>query len=164
MEKADTTILVKMERLGWTLRAFPKREAWCPLRSGPCLERLAKQRKSFRTWGGICFVHRAKPKLPPPCRVGTRFVYHRYSTTMPLFLLLLCVLFVKLRTRGEKKASSTSASGVLCREALRTNYRRRPFLRHEALSLFRQSPGSAEPPPRGPRWKPLLVCEHRAQG
>ena len=91
--------------------------------------------------------------------------YASYTTgtapRCPLFLLLLCVLFVKLRTGGKnKKASSTSASGVLCREALRTNYKRRLFLRHEALSLFRQSPGSAEPPPRGPRCKRLLVV-HR---
>ena len=49
-EKADTAILIRMERLG-VRRAFPKKRLGVLIVSGPCLERLAKQSKCFRKVG-----------------------------------------------------------------------------------------------------------------
>ena len=49
-EKADTAILVRMERLG-VRRAFPKKRLGILMVSEPRLERLAKQSKCFRKVG-----------------------------------------------------------------------------------------------------------------
>ena len=88
-EKADTAILIRMERLG-VRRAFPKKRLGVLIVSGPCLERLAKQSKCFRKvgWFAVPMVS-GEQKLPPPCRVGTSFVYHRRPGGARASMLLL---------------------------------------------------------------------------
>ena len=113
-------------------RAFPEEEA----RRSSLWEGLAWKdllNNASLSERGVVFAMSTGLSRSSHPRAGWGYASYTTGTAprCPLFLLLLCVRFVKLRTGGKnKKASSTSASGVLCREALRTSYKRRPFLRH----------------------------------
>ena len=112
-EKTDTAILVSMERLVWRQTSVSKwrGSAFFPV-GRPCLERLAKRCKCFRTaWSGICYVHRASRSSHPRAGWGhasyTRGVPAGGGATMPLLLLLqfcFCCIFL-VRARGRRHCS-----------------------------------------------------------
>ena len=141
VEKADTTILVRMEKARLdTSERFQKERL-----GARCVADLAWKdllNNASLSERGVVFAMSTGLSRSSHPRAGWGYASYTTGTAprCPLFLLLLCVLFVKLRTGGKnKKASSTSASGVLCREALRTSYKRRPFLRHPNSNLPTES-------------------------
>ena len=119
-EKADTAILIRMERLG-VRRAFPKKRLGVLMVSGPCLERLAKQSKCFRKvgWFAVPIVWVSRSSHP---RAGWG---HASNTTDVHGVMGHNATSSSLQCEYSiKKALSTSASGVLCQGALRANDKR----------------------------------------
>ena len=123
--KADTAILIRMERLGCETSVSKRRG----LASWLCRDLAWKDllNNASLSERGVVFAMSTGISRSSHPRAGwghasyTTGVPPRSRTTMPLILLHLFYFAVKFGASRRKMALSTSASGVLCQGALRTN-------------------------------------------